>query len=72
MAKKERNLPQVGTNFTKKYKGNEYTMSVIENNGKIKYRISGRVYDSPSAAAKAVIGGKHEINGWVFWRMNNY
>jgi hypothetical protein len=35
----------------------------VRQNGSIRY--AGRIFNSPSMAAKAVVG--RNINGWVFW-----
>lgn len=46
-----------------KYKG-KLRRAVIRRDGRIRY--DGVVYDSPSAAAIAVIG--RNCNGWQFWK----
>lgn len=53
----ERGLPLKG-----QYKGKTYR-ATLRKDGYISFK--GRLYDSPSAAAKRVI--KHAANGWVFW-----
>ena len=57
-------LLPAGTEIFAPYKGTTYTATVTEE-GKILY--NGKVYNSPSGAAKAIYSGK-EVNGWVFWR----
>jgi len=46
-----------------KYKSNLHR-AVVRRDGRIRY--DGHVYDSPSAAAIAVIG--RNVNGWGFWK----
>jgi hypothetical protein len=46
-----------------KYKGKLYR-AVVRRDGRIRH--DGVIYDSPSAAAIAVIG--HNVNGWQFWK----
>jgi hypothetical protein len=46
-----------------KYKG-KLRRAVVRRDGRIRY--DGVVYDSPSAAAIAVIG--RNVNGWAFWK----
>lgn len=53
----ERRLPLKGY-----YKGKTYR-AALRKDGYISFK--GRLYDSPSAAAKRVI--KHAANGWAFW-----
>jgi len=45
------------------YKGKEYT-AVLLSSGRI--RLKGRVFDTPTAAAKAIVG-RPTVNGWHFW-----
>lgn len=51
------------------YKGKRYTAWVYAS-GRIKLKLNGKIYDSPSGAGEAVRGGKH-TNGWSFWRYKN-
>ncbi|TYT25555.1 hypothetical protein FZO89_04360 [Luteimonas viscosa] len=46
------------------YKGKIYT-AALRKDGYISY--SGDLYESPSAAGRAVVGAGH-INGWAFWK----
>lgn len=48
------------------YKGQRYTAS-LRKDGYISYQ--GNLYESPSAAAKAVVG--RAANGWWFWHYKN-
>jgi RAMA domain-containing protein len=45
------------------YKGQEYRASLLKT-GRIRY--DGKLYDSPSLAAKAIVG--RPVSGWRFWR----
>jgi predicted GIY-YIG superfamily endonuclease len=45
-----------------KYKGKDYS-AILTTKGQV--RFDGTLYDSPSAAAKAVVG--RHCNGWTFW-----
>jgi Restriction Enzyme Adenine Methylase Associated len=50
------------------YKGKEYK-ATLSPTGVITF--AGQRYQSPSAAAKAVIKGKGAANGWSFWYIKN-
>jgi hypothetical protein len=63
--KKTRTPPSVGMVFEKTFKWKTYKMQVVEHNGSIGYRVLGKVYRSPTGAAKAIT--KTEVNGWNFW-----
>jgi len=45
--------------------GREYRARVLPS-GRIKLLDAGRIYDSPSAAARAIV--KRSVNGWLWWR----
>ncbi len=45
--------------------GKEYRARVLPS-GRIKLLDTGRVYDSPTAAARAIV--KRSVNGWLWWR----
>ena len=66
--RKTRTLPKPGSRFNRDYLGKTYSLSVVEQNGRILYRLNGENYSSPSAAAKSLL--KHEVNGWWFWAMD--
>jgi hypothetical protein len=66
--RKPRKLPKPGSTFKKEFKGKAYNLSVVEQGGRLIYRLQGESFDSPSAAAKSLTN--HEVNGWVFWRMD--
>jgi len=58
-------LPPVGTVFQRTFRGKLHTMRVVNDRGKTAFQVSGRVFGSPSAAAKHIT--KSEVNGWRFW-----
>ena len=70
--RKERKVPKAGTKFTRKFKDREYTLTVVEDDGEIKYEVEKILFNSPSSAAQLLIENKYEVNGWVFWGMKNY
>jgi hypothetical protein len=51
-----------GVRLKRRYAGREYR-AVLRRDGRI--RFNGRLYDSPSAAARAAAGRRK--NGWAFW-----
>lgn len=66
---KSRTPPKPGSTFRRTYKGNTYSLSVVEQNERIVYRLNGKTFSSPSAAAKSL--SHYEVNGWAFWDMNS-
>jgi hypothetical protein len=52
-----------------KYKGEVYR-AWVKVSGRIKLKLDGKTYDSPSAAGSAVKDGK-ATNGWRFWTYKN-
>ena len=52
-----------------KYKDKVIKAELLDLEGNIKY--AGRVYDSPSGAAKAVAVDWKSVNGWAFWRYHD-
>jgi len=63
--KKEHRLPKVGKTFTRNFKGTANTLEIVRDAGKIAYKTNDNIFSSPSAAAKSIT--HTEINGWVFW-----
>ena len=51
------------------YKGATYR-AWVKISGRIRLKLDGKTYDSPSAAGAAVRDGK-STNGWVFWTYKN-
>lgn len=66
--RKERKPPKAGSIFKREYQGKPYSLSVVEQGGRLLYRLKGDSFSSPSAAAKSLT--KHAVNGWVFWRID--
>jgi hypothetical protein len=63
--KKERNTPQVGTTYTKMFKGKPHTMRVVSTDSGISFMVGGNKFPSPTGAAKSIT--KTDVNGWKFW-----
>ena len=66
--RKTRPLPKAGAVFEGTYRGRVYKLRVVSKDGKIAFEFNGRIFPSPSAAAKSIT--KHEINGWTFWHID--
>ena len=66
--RKQRPSPKVGTEFEKVYKGKARALLVVEHDGRICFQMDGKIFSSPSAAAKTLT--KSEVNGWEFWGMD--
>jgi hypothetical protein len=65
---KHRTPPKPGSTFKREYQGKSYTLSVVEQSGRLQYRLKGEVFTSPSAAAQSLT--KYSVNGWLFWHMD--
>ena len=50
------------------YKGKTYRADV-KTSGQIKLKHTGKLFDNPSAAARAIL--KHPVNGWAWWFYRN-
>ena len=48
------------------HKGQVYKAELLDMDGNVRYE--GKVYDTPSGAAKAVAVDWKAVNGWAFWR----
>jgi len=70
MNKKVHKTPAIGAKFQHRYMGTLYTMTVVEVDGGIGYELLGKVYRSPTAAAKALVGPNQPTNGRSFWHMD--
>jgi hypothetical protein len=55
-----------GMKLSATYKGTQYS-AVVRKSGKIEY--NGKLYNSPSMAARAIT--KRSMNGWYFWRFKH-
>jgi hypothetical protein len=67
MAKKKqisRKPPNVGQWFTRRHKKKSYTMTVVNTLDGVKYEVAGKLFSSPSSAAKYVAG--YWENGYSF------
>jgi hypothetical protein len=64
----KRQPPKVGSQYKVSYLGIMRTLHVIERDGKICYKMAGKIYSSPSGAAKALLKGS--VNGWKYWKMD--
>ena len=64
---KQRKVPKIGAIFVRKYRKHEYRMEVVEKDGETGFKVGGKIFGSPSGAARHVTGG--ETNGWRFWKM---
>jgi hypothetical protein len=67
-AAKKRTKPKVGLEFVREYKGKTYKLKVVKTEGGVGYELAGKVFTSPSTAAKSIT--KSEINGWKFWKID--
>jgi hypothetical protein len=66
---KNRKSPHIGSKYTKIYKGETYHMTVVKTPSGIGFKVKNNIYRSPSAAAKSITN--KEVNGWVFWYIEN-
>jgi len=65
-----RELPQVGTKYYKKFKDKHYTAEIIRDDKDKNVRLiemNGKRYRTMSAAAKVIT--KDAVNGWRFWKL---
>jgi len=70
MRKRKRQEPPPGGGaFHHRYKGEVIEMTVVANARGIGYRVCGHDFNSPTAAAKFVVGCDQFVNGWRFWNM---
>jgi hypothetical protein len=60
--------PTVGKLYKGKHKGILYNMTAVATKEGIQYRMSGRLFKTPTAAAKSIT--RFEVNGWKFWNMD--
>jgi len=63
-----RNPPEIGRQFTHRAKGKIFTMTVVQTADGIRYKVEGKVFGSPSSAAKYIAG--HEENGYEYWHID--
>lgn len=67
MAKPKSYALREGMVLEKNYRRQSYRLSVIKEEGVLRFRISGKTFSSLTAAAKYVVGDNMEINGPRFW-----
>lgn len=61
----QHDVPKIGSVFEREYKGKMCRMSVVEAGMSTGYEVSGKVFKSPTGAAKFVTN--NSVNGWIFW-----
>ncbi len=66
--RRQHKLPKIGTTFDRKWRDRPYRMRVVGKDGKAAFEVEGRVFATPSAAAKSIT--KQEVNGWRFWHID--
>ena len=62
---KERSQPKEGQIFIKVYKNKKYSLKIVKEGGKTKFKVGNEIFNSPSGAAKYV--SQCAQNGWIFW-----
>ena len=68
MPLENRNL-EAGTRLAARYKGQQRTCEVVQTDDGLRYKTDdGELFQSPSSAAKHVMGGI-AANGWRFWSL---
>ena len=67
---KGRSEPLVGNVYRHRYKGVMYELTVVKTVDGIGYELLGPIYRSPTAAARALVGKDHQINGRTFWHID--
>lgn len=58
-----------GMVLEKKYCRQVYRLSVIKEDGDLRFRFGNKTFSSLTAAAKHVVGENREISGPHFWRV---
>jgi hypothetical protein len=66
--RKQRKAPMVGTTCSRTYKAKTYTMTVVNIDGWVGFKVGRDVFDTPTGAAMAIT--KNAVNGWVFWGLD--
>jgi len=64
-------VPDAGEVFVHRYKGVSYTLKAVSTDSGIAYELNGDVYQSPTAAAKAIVGLNQFVNGRKFWKIDD-
>lgn len=68
---KTRKVPEIGSVFQHRYKGTLYTLTVVETDSGVGFEMQGKIYQSPTAAAKALVGKHQATNGRKFWHIDD-
>ena len=68
--KKISKQPKVGQEFCHRFNGTLYTLKVVETKDGLGHELLGKVYRSPFAAAKAIVGEGQSPNGRSFWHID--
>lgn len=63
----ERKTPKVGVLLEGTFAKKHYTLKVVQTADGLGYELNGKIYKTPTAAAKSIT--KFEVNGWRFWHM---
>jgi hypothetical protein len=61
-------VPKVGAKFQKTFKERKYRLTVVTIPNGIGYEVGGKVFKSPSAAARSI--ARTAVNGWKFWHLD--
>ena len=64
---KKRTTPTAGSVYERNFAGKTYRLKVVKSSDGVAYEVSGRIFKTPSAAAKSIV--KQEVNGWRFWKV---
>jgi hypothetical protein len=64
---KERPSPEIGSEFSKVFKGKTFKLKVVKGANGTGFQLGSKFFTSPSAAAKSITGS--ETNGWRFWKI---
>lgn len=73
MKRSVRKHPTPGSQFPRNYKGDMYTMKVVEMPEGIKYQIQeypDELFTSPTKAAEFLVPDGQSVNGRSFWKVD--
>jgi hypothetical protein len=71
MDKQQKKVPEVGMVYHHRYKGVMYEMTVVRAGDSVGFDVGGVIYNSPTAAAKAIVGKDQFVNGRKFWHLDD-
>ena len=63
----KRKMPREGAVFQRMVAGKIYKLKVVSSANGVAYELNGRIYKTPTTAAKIIT--KYEVNGWLFWHI---